>query len=517
MRAVVNLLFFPVILLALARPDSGFGADVSRKCGKASILRNGECSQLKVKFDLSDCGESRSSGTARVKCGKSDATATLETKEFRYTVSLKRDEDSWGETPWLPDGQLAQTPLPAAKANRVAAREETSPPVPNPPLVATSPPPAPEKLAAPTPAAAPLADPVTRAPLGINFSGMIDAYYSYNNNRPPTVPASANGSLAPGNTNLRTYDFQHNQFTLSFVELTLQKTEGEASVLVDLDFGPMADYNAATTALQTSGGPTVTSVDEVSKHIGQAIVSYSPTWAPLTFSFGKMATHMGGEVYKTRDNWQYSRSNLFSFAIPFWHTGAQVTATVIPSRLSLSLCIYNGWNNLTDNNSGKTLGFQIKYQPSESLTANYNYIGGAERANDNGHRRTVHELNFLNTFGPAVSLAFDLLSGAEADAGPDGQPVRWYAGTLNAKIMVTPKYWISPRAEAYYDPDGFTLGGVKQKLYSYTLTNGIRLSPSLETRIELRTDRSTLNDRFVIHDGSSKNQDTATFAVIYTL
>ena len=38
--------------------------------------------------------------------------------------------------------------------------------------------------------------------------------------------------------------------------------------------------------------------------------------------FGKFVTSAGAEVIESKDNWNYSRSLLFAYAIPYWHFGA---------------------------------------------------------------------------------------------------------------------------------------------------------------------------------------------------
>ena len=50
-----------------------------------------------------------------------------------------------------------------------------------------------------------------------------------------------------------------------------------------------------------------------------------PVGAGLTVDVGKFVTHMGNEVIESKDNWNYSRSFLFAYAIPYYHTGIRLT------------------------------------------------------------------------------------------------------------------------------------------------------------------------------------------------
>ena len=56
----------------------------------------------------------------------------------------------------------------------------------------------------------------------------------------------------------------------------------------------------------------------------EAYVSYlAPVGKGLQVDFGKFVTPMGAEVIESKDNWNYSRSILFGYAIPFYHFGVR--------------------------------------------------------------------------------------------------------------------------------------------------------------------------------------------------
>jgi hypothetical protein len=63
---------------------------------------------------------------------------------------------------------------------------------------------------------------------------------------------------------------------------------------------------------------------------------------------------MGAEVIESQDNWNYTRSTLFGYAIPFYHLGVRASMPV-NDKLSLAGFVTNGWNNrseITRNRSG---------------------------------------------------------------------------------------------------------------------------------------------------------------------
>lgn len=483
--------------LALLALNSALAAESSPatvECGKAQILSGDNCPSLVVQMDLSECGRGAAE-VATVSCSDKSATASIRSKRHVFQVPLVLEEGRWGSGKWKIAGPVT--------------RENAQP------KTATGP----KGLRPFSPDEAP-SD--TKAP-GIGsdlvISADFDAYYSYNANRPQPI-STPNGSTATaasipaGNNQLRLYDAYHNQLGLNLAEISIRKPGKEVSLLLDLDFGQQADQHAR---ISSAAG---NSVDEVSKHIGQAILTYTPSRAPgLTFNIGKMATHVGTELSKAKDNWQYSRSSIYSFGSPLWHTGVHVGYSPIPNRLAAGVYVYNGWNTIYDNNSAKTLGGQLKYTPSDSWTIVYNYVGGPEQERNSQNQKRLHDLNA--TFSrPGFSVAADVIMGKEENAliGTNRADSHWRAGTLAVKVPVSELYWVSPRIEYYRDEQGATLGsGASETLKSATVTNGFRLTEGFETRLELRYDRSSQGDRFFKRSGRTDHQATAEVAFLYSL
>ena len=73
---------------------------------------------------------------------------------------------------------------------------------------------------------------------------------------------------------------------------------------------------------------------------------------------------MGAEVIETKDNWNYSRGLLFTYAIPFYHFGVRAKYA-FNDKYSLTGFLVNGWNNVVDNNSGKTYGVAVAGLPRQ--------------------------------------------------------------------------------------------------------------------------------------------------------
>ena len=333
----------------------------------------------------------------------------------------------------------------------------------------------------------------------ISLGGFIDGYYSYNFNRP-----RQSMSATSANNQYRYYDTHHNQMTLNLAELSIQAKYGEWGFLTDLDFGPFAELNATTT-----------STDEVSKHVGQAVISYRADGSRFFFDVGKMYTHLGLETVKSKDNFNYSRSILFSYGMPFWHTGARFGFDAVPETLETSFYIYNGWNSLYNANRSHTFGFQTKWKASKNTTLVYNVIAGPERTDSDGDWKIVHDLNSTIVLSDSTTLGMNFLYGSEENA-PVGSIRRnaiWYGGLATLKIALSDKSYISPRYELYRDADGYTLNGPSQTIHSGTFTFGHMLAKHLEIRPELRHEKST-KSTFISGPKTHQSQTTALVSLL---
>ena len=143
-----------------------------------------------------------------------------------------------------------------------------------------------------------------------------------------------------------------------------------------------------------------------------------------------MPTHIGLELTKPKDNWNYTRSTIFTFGLPLWHAGAHLGYSVIPNIFAVNTYLYNGWNTMVDNNFSPTYGLQLKWSPNDKFTWIYNYIGGPEQASDNKNWKQVHETNLTYNLTPTVSLASDFIYGNEKAVTTTGVDADWYGAQV---------------------------------------------------------------------------------------
>ncbi len=314
-----------------------------------------------------------------------------------------------------------------------------------------------------------------------------------------------NGNASTGDFNdLRVFDKKANSFMLDLAEIAFAKdpTAGAIGYKIKISAGETAKY-IHSTGLASSAGDDPFDITE-------AYVSYlAPLGKGLRLDYGKFVTYHGAEVIEAIDDPNYSRSFLFNYAIPFTHTGLKMIY-VFTDAVSASLHIVNGWDNSTDNNSGKTLGISIGLAPSDKISGIINYMQGPEQANNTRDSRSL--LDLVATIKPVkpLSVILNYDNGKEKNAVATGD-AEWsgFAGIVKYDFNET--YSLSVRGESFDDKDGFRTG-TAQKLTELTVTPEIRLVSGIILRPEYRHDSS---DKESFDNGTKKSQDTVALGAMY--
>ena len=354
------------------------------------------------------------------------------------------------------------------------------------------------------PAAAPAAPQGGSAPptwsVGpINFSGAVDAYYSYNANHP--------GNMTSG---LYNFDDKTNQFNLSLVKLAMSHDPDPVGFRVDLGYGRTMEL---VNCCDPDGG--------FNKYVEQAYVSWKPKGGKgFQADFGKWVTSAGAEVIESYSNWNYSRSLAFVLALPYYHFGLR-TSMPMGSHFTGGFQVTNGWNNLTDNNSGKTVGFTGAFTSSKA-NFNVNYYYGPENTGTNVGKTSLIDTILTLTPTSKVSAYINYDYGQSRDqtlaAGGQtfGAPIAyWQAFATALHFQPTSKWSFSPRGEWFQDRQGVRTGfGSRAIVTEVTFTGEYKMAEGLLWRAEYRHDWSPY---FIFQRGAfgaTTKQDTFTVGFV---
>ena len=309
-------------------------------------------------------------------------------------------------------------------------------------------------------------------PASLNLKAFVDGYYNYNFNQP-----------RPRVSSLRAFDGPSNQFALNLIELTLAKspdaTNSRLGFNLTLGYG-----NAMNVVNSTDPGGL-----GFAQYLKEAYFSYlAPVGKGLLVDFGKFVTQHGAEVIESKDNWNYSRGLLFTYAIPFYHFGLRAKYA-FSDKYQVTGYLVNGWNNIVENNTGKTLGVQVGWNPTKKLAVVQNYMLGPEQPANNQNLRQLTDT--VVTYSPTTRLSlmlnYDYGRGDRIAGLP--RPVWWSGVAGYARYAFSSRYAVATRYEYYDDHDGFTTGAAQQ-LNEFTGTFERLIAGHLITRLEFRRDIS---------------------------
>ena len=365
---------------------------------------------------------------------------------------------------------------------------------------------APAQAPAPAPAAAPAAPaPPPWSVGGIDFSGLVDGYYTFNFNHPGgfTGPGS-------GTNGLYNFDTNANQFSLNMLKLSMSHAVDPIGFQVDFGFGH---------AFEIIHGTDTSAVE----HLEQAYVSWKPQGKDknLQLDFGEFVTSAGAEVIESNANWNYSRSLLFAWAIPYYHFGLRATDTW--GHFTGGFQLVNGWNNIKDNNSGKTLGFVGNFT-GKKMAWNNNYYTGPENPGTNTGWRNLYDTTVLFTPADKFNAYVNFDYGQNVSgSGKTSTTAKWYGVAFAGKLQMNDKNALTPRYEWFKDRDGFSTGmfcvaGKEcDALQEFTLTYEYKWAKGLLARLEYRRDWTGQKQPILFQrglTGASDHQDTLALGIV---
>ena len=338
---------------------------------------------------------------------------------------------------------------------------------------------------APAPAPTPAAPP-TWSVGSLDFSGFIDGYYSYNANRPSNA---ANGQA----NDLYNFNDKTDQFNLSAAKFTVNHDPDPIGVRFDLLFG------RANTFLHGAADK------DTDNYIEQAYISAKPPkWHGTELDFGQFVTSAGAEVIEAKDDWSYSRSILFAWAIPYYHFGLRAAVPVTASWTA-GVQVVNGWNNVVDNNGGVTIGLTSTLtKPKYGWALNY-YTGPENTDTQKGYRNlidTTLTLTPVSKFSAYINYDFGQNHIPASALVPEQSP-HWQGIAFAGHGQITGKSALTGRVEYFDDNQGFSTGSA-QALKEFTGTYEYKWLSGLLTRVEYRRDWSNVD---FFHKGDSEMAD----------
>lgn len=270
--------------------------------------------------------------------------------------------------------------------------------------------------------------------LRVTFGAFVDTYVAYDAGRPRTLDRSFTTQAA------RHAEFNVN---LAHVDATLSAPRVRGRVALQTGTSVQVNYAGEPRVGQTSGG-------DLSRVMQEAYVGYEVR-PGLWVDAGIFFSNAGLEGWLSRDNATYTRSLVADYS-PYYSSGVRMTWQATPA-LTVRADLVNGWQNISESNTDKSVGARIDYTVGGRTTVSWYSLAG----NETGAR-----LRLFSGVGIRTKLAHDVELLAQADAGREDAPdaagrradARTWAGTMaTLRWAMTPRSALVARTEWYADAD----------------------------------------------------------------
>lgn len=312
----------------------------------------------------------------------------------------------------------------------------------------------------------------------------VETFYQWNFNQPSN-----------GITNQRGFDNRHNTVTIANAVLDAGFRAKDLLARLALQAGhtPAMQYRDET---KLPGSDSANEVDDkLWRHFQRASVGWQPN-ETLLLEGGIFLSSYGVESLAVKDNWNWSRSNAFT-RLPNYQTGFKTTLH-LSKRFDVIGGVYNGWNNVVDNNDEKSFFLQAQYKAKEELTASISYYGGVERPGGAKEGRAWRHVS--QSYAQWDPLSWLEVSG-EADGGFENNRFgfHWFAAAVGwVRVKALEWLYFSGRGERVWEDQSANADGQSgailfdaKHVTSGTLTADVRPVKGLSARLEVRHDRAS--------------------------
>ncbi len=316
----------------------------------------------------------------------------------------------------------------------------------------------------------------------ITIGGYIDTYFAYDVNKPKDglIPYMVSSNL-------------HNSFSVNLAYIDLRYNTPNIRARLVPGFGSYmnANYNNEIGLLKNL----------VESSVGIKLHKKKEIWIESGI-FGSPFTN---ESAISKDHFMYTRS-LAPEYVPYYLAGVK-TSFPINNKINFYVYILNGWQQIQDQNNGKSIATQIEYRPNQKHLINWNTYIGDERSklNPTFRNRYFTDVYWLFNVSDKFNLISCLYGGLQETKTTKLYNNYWWQMNLSSKWKFNEKHSIAARIEYFDDPSNCMITnqnvGSKVKLYSLGICYNLNLLNHVLFRIDTRYFGST--HKTFLHQESS--------------
>lgn len=169
---------------------------------------------------------------------------------------------------------------------------------------------------------------------------------------------------------------------------------------------------------------------------------------------GVLGSPYTNESAVSKDHLMYTRSVAPEY-VPYYLSGLKFSFP-ISKKVSTYLYILNGWQQIMDLNSGKSIGTQVEYRPTDKLLLNWNTYAGVERSSFNPTYRLRLFTDVYAIYNPndtwSFTSCFYVGNQQVKTTNLTNTYQTWWQGNVIGKYAFNSKHSLSGRIEYWNDP-----------------------------------------------------------------
>lgn len=265
----------------------------------------------------------------------------------------------------------------------------------------------------------------------LQFSGHVEAYHSYDLNRPP-------------NQRRPSFLYSHNRHQEATVNLAFVKcsyTAARVRASLALAAGTYINANYAAEP------PTLRHLYEAST--GYQLLAGRELWLDI----GIMPSHIGFESAHAPSCWTLTRS-LAAENSPYYEAGARLSYTKGPWLLGV--LALNGWQRIqrVEGNSLVSWGTQVQFKKGEQFLLNYSTFLGTDDPDTARRWRFFHDVYAVWQPTARTGIILGLDCGWQQRSKNSSRMSAWYTPAAIFRLALTDTWAAAVRGEYYSDGEG---------------------------------------------------------------
>ncbi len=302
----------------------------------------------------------------------------------------------------------------------------------------------------------------------ITVNGYIDTYYGYDFNKPKSKDRPYFVSMA-----------RHNEFNINLAYIDVKYSSSRLRARFVPGFGTYINSNY-------SHEPGVLK-NIVEGSIGIKLLPDKNIWLDV----GVLGSPYTNESAISKDHLMYTRSFAPEY-VPYYLCGLKLTVP-LHEKLTAYLYLLNGWQQIMDQNEGKSLGTQLEYRPNNYWLLNWNTYVGNEQTETAPQNRTRYfsDIFFIYVRGKWSATGCAYYGIQNRDIGNGTSSAHWWQANLIGKYVFTEKLSLSGRVEYFNDPESVQITSINTlpgfTSYSTGLCLNVQIASNILARFEGRT------------------------------